>query len=185
MYKVCIYGNGGVGKTSLTQRYLTGVFKERYQLTIGVDFYVKKFELDGAKIALHIWDFAGEEKFRFLMPSSLAGAEGVIFMYDITRFNTLKDLSDWIKMYNNAIEKSDSNPVSLLVGGKLDLKEVRAITKENALEFGRNNRLNGYIECSSKDGTNIGQIFDNLTIMMMKNKGLFSKTDKKLEVITL
>jgi len=39
-FKVCLFGDGGVGKTTLTQRYLTGVFKERYSLTIGMDFYI-------------------------------------------------------------------------------------------------------------------------------------------------
>ena len=40
-YKLCIFGDGGVGKTTLTHRFLHGVFKEDYRLTIGMDFYLK------------------------------------------------------------------------------------------------------------------------------------------------
>ena len=43
-FKICIFGDGGVGKTTLTQRYMTGIFEEKYQLTIGMDFYLKKLK---------------------------------------------------------------------------------------------------------------------------------------------
>ncbi|MFX1464340.1 MAG: ADP-ribosylation factor-like protein [Promethearchaeota archaeon] len=56
------------GKTSVIQRYLTGIFKENAKkMTIGVDFYSKSAEVNGKKIRLQIWDFGGEERFRLVM----------------------------------------------------------------------------------------------------------------------
>ncbi len=47
MYKICIFGDGGVDKTTLVNRYLTGVFEEHLKITIGVNFYIKKLQLSG------------------------------------------------------------------------------------------------------------------------------------------
>ena len=45
MFKVCFFGEGGVGKTTLIGSSLTGVFKADTPLTIGVDFLVKKIQV--------------------------------------------------------------------------------------------------------------------------------------------
>ena len=83
IFKVCIFGDGGVGKTTLIKRYLSGTFDESTRITIGVDFHIKKLEVEGKQITLQLWDFAGEERFRMLLPTYMRGAKGGIFLYDI------------------------------------------------------------------------------------------------------
>lgn len=177
-YKICIFGDGGVGKTTLTQRYLTGVFKEKYQLTIGMDFYLKKLSLDGQDVSLYIWDFAGEEKFRFLMPAALMGAHAVIFMYDITRYITLKNLDNWFSVFKEAREKESQNIFVVAVGSKLDLAELRTIPKEAGDELIEKYDLNGWIECSAKDGTNVERIFEDITEGLLEQETLQKKSKK-------
>ncbi len=80
MFKLCIFGDGGVGKTTLVKRYLTGVFAGDTTMTIGVDFHIKKLNIEGKEVGLQIWDFAGEDRFRFLLPSYVFGTSGGIFM---------------------------------------------------------------------------------------------------------
>ena len=46
MFKICLFGDGGVGKTTLVNRYLTGVFKTDSSITIGVDFHIKKVKVE-------------------------------------------------------------------------------------------------------------------------------------------
>ena len=41
-FKLLMLGDASVGKTSLTHRYITGVFVDSPRLTIGVDFFSKK-----------------------------------------------------------------------------------------------------------------------------------------------
>ena len=168
-YKVCIFGDGGVGKTSLTHRFLEGVFKETYQLTIGMDFYVKKLEIDKKKISLQIWDFAGEEKFRFLLPGAVSGAKGCIFMFDITRYGTFKNLIDWLAIAKEINEKENQNPSVILVGSKLDLEGLRAISKDEANKFAKDYKFQEYVECSSKTGENVNEIFNKIASLMVKN----------------
>lgn len=45
--KVVIVGNGGVGKSSMIQRYCKGIFTKDYKKTIGVDFLERQIEIDG------------------------------------------------------------------------------------------------------------------------------------------
>ncbi len=167
-FKLPIIGDGGVGKTTLTHRYLHGLFKESYHLTIGVDFFLKKLDIDGKKISLQIWDFAGEEKFRFLLPGIINGANGTIFMFDITRYITFKNLSNWLTVFKTANENHKQTVPALLVGSKTDLKGIRTVPSKEAKSFAQDNDFIGYIECSSKNGENVEDLFRIITKSMME-----------------
>ena len=171
-FKVCIFGNGGVGKTTLVNRYLTGLFKDNLAMTIGADFYVKGMEIDGIKVTLQIWDFAGEDRFRFILPSYIAGASGCIFMYDITRYKSLEDIEDWMKVFNKGAQQLNDDIPLIMLGGKLDLQDKRAAPREDAIEIAKHYNFLEYIECSSKTGENVEQVFLKIGQIMLKKEGL-------------
>ena len=173
MFKICLFGDGGVGKTTLLGRYLTGLFKSNQTITIGVDFHVKKIQVDDKLVLLQIWDFAGEKRFRFLLPSYILGASGGIFMYDITRYSSLKNFPEWIKIFKNGFIGAKDKPLPIImVGGKLDLSFKRAVPTKEAFDLAKTNKLYGYIECSAKDGRNIEDIFTEIAKLMLKRAGL-------------
>ncbi|MCK4381898.1 MAG: GTP-binding protein [Candidatus Lokiarchaeota archaeon] len=167
-FKLPIIGDAGVGKTTLTHRYLHGLFKQSYHGTIGVDFFLKKLELNGKNISLQIWDFAGEEKFRFLLPGIINGANGTIFMFDITRYVTFENLSNWLSVFKTANENHNQTVPALLVGSKTDLEGIRTVPSKEAKSFAQDNNLSGYIECSSKNGENVEELFRKITKIMME-----------------
>lgn len=167
-FKLPIFGDSGVGKTTLTHRYLHGLFKESYHSTVGIDFFLKKLEIDGNKISLQIWDFAGEDKFRFLLPGVINGANGTIFMFDLTRYVTFENLANWLSVFKIANEKHDQTVPALLVGSKTDLEGIRTVPSKEAKSFAQANNLIGYIECSSKNGENVEELFRKITKIMME-----------------
>ena len=172
MFKVCIVGDGGVGKTCLVNRYLTGIFKSDSTMTIGVDFLLKTVEIDNKKVALQIWDFAGEDRFRFLLPSYVRGASMGIFMFDITRNASLTKLTDWLEVFRKGTVDENPEVPIFMVGGKLDLHDRRSVYSKDAVDMAKKYSLYDYIECSAKTGENVELIFYKIARALIESAGL-------------
>jgi small GTP-binding protein len=170
-YKVVIFGDAGTGKTTLTQRFLTNLFKSDSKMTIGVDFEVKSLEITEKKVKLQIWDFGGEERFRFLLPTYVRGANGALFMYDVTNYSSLAHIDDWLIVVRKEIRVEDQFPI-IVVGGKADLIEDREVSGEEGINIARSRGVDGFIECSSKTGENVEETFKALTQLMMQKSNL-------------
>jgi len=172
LFKVCIFGDGGVGKTSLVKRYLTGLFTGDSTMTLGVDFHMKKFEFHGKRVSLQIWDFAGEDRFRFLLPGYVKGASGGIFMFDITRRSSLRNFDDWLKIFKEGTEDINFEVPIIMIGGKLDLHDRRSVFSKDAVDMAKKFELLDYIECSAKTGENVELIFYKLALELTKRAHL-------------
>jgi len=136
-------------------------------MTLGVDFMLKTIEVNGEMIKLQIWDFAGEERFRFLFPSYIRGASGAVFMYDITNFGTIAHVDDWFEI----VEKEIKYPLPIVfVGGKTDLVHLKEVNTKKAMEIANLKGADGFIECSSKTGENVNKIFNLLTNLILNIK---------------
>jgi Ras-related protein Rab-11B len=165
LFKVCIFGDGGVGKTTLVKRYLTGVFNGSSTMTIGVDFHIKNVEVEGHIVKLQIWDFAGEDRFRFLLPGYMIGASAGVFMYDITRYSSIKNVLDWLEVYKQGTDKEI--PL-IMVGGKTDLAHKRAVERDVAMNLAKSKGFYGFIECSAKSGENVEATFRALARILLE-----------------
>lgn len=50
LFKIILVGDSDVGKTCMVQRFKSGLFIEKQQNTIGVDFTVRTLDIDGKKV---------------------------------------------------------------------------------------------------------------------------------------
>jgi len=157
--KILTAGEGGVGKTTLLHRYVEGKFSAETKMTIGVEFFLKETIIDSNHCTLQLWDFGGQERFRFLLESYVLGAKGALLMFDLTRLMSLENLQQWI----NIVRKGDPNLPVLFVGTKLDLTDEIQIDDDYAMSFLNDFNLIDYIKISSKTGENVGTVFEMLT----------------------
>jgi small GTP-binding protein len=120
--KVCLLGAHAVGKTSLAQRSVRGVFDERYLTTVGVR--VDRLTIDGRTLVL--WDLHGEDRFKQVEPSYLRGAHGLVFAFDPTRPATLDAL---VALEARLAPLIDALP-RVVVATKADLAPAWAVERE-------------------------------------------------------
>ncbi|MBY9020918.1 MAG: GTP-binding protein [Candidatus Lokiarchaeota archaeon] len=177
--KIIVLGDESVNKTSLILRYISGFFLDDIKLTIGVDFYSKSLNLDDKKIKLQIWDFAGEERFRFLLHQYCKGARGGLIVFDIADSSSLAHIDDWLSV----IRKEDNIPI-FLVGIIPDEKNKRRVSVENGKKIATSKNLNGYVECNLKTGENVERVFDELIRLMLADTS-YTPSQRKDEDLSL
>ena len=125
-------------------------FSEDYEPSIGVDFFSKTIRYKGRLIKLQIWDSAGQEKFKSLIPNYIRGSSLIFLIFDVSRKLSYDHLTDWIKF----ITDIDNSGIIIIIGNKIDLKEKREVNNEEAEKFCKENKYD-YFEVSAKEGTNI------------------------------
>ena len=169
VFKVVLLGDGAVGKTSIRSSYMGEGFKSgNYLLTIGVDFATKDITLDGRNFKCQIWDLGGQERFGFLRQQFLKGTQGVLFVYDTTRVETLESAIDWFY----EVEKEVHKPVPVLVlGNKIDAvseDQQNALPTELKLECWDQKNSFPILNTSALTGENIDKAFKILINNIMK-----------------
>lgn len=167
-FKVCIAGTFGVGKTTLLHRYLEKRFNPNVTSTIGSHFFVKHLKIPNVKnlFTLQIWDLAGQDHFKWVRHVFYKGARGIVYVFDLTRKNTFKDIIGWKKEVENSVGLLPN----VLVGNKLDLvsSEEKLITKDESDNVTQKLGACAYYETSAKTGTKVNDVFKKLTIEMYK-----------------
>jgi small GTP-binding protein len=167
LFRVCLLGDAGVGKTSLLTRFCDNYFFENYNNTIGIDFRVATLKYDNIISKIHIWDTAGQERFRSLGKNFYKDAYIVLLVYDITRLESFENLKNiW---YQELKENGEQNPIIAIVGNKSDLYEEEEIVKEEdarnyAKEIGALFNL-----VSAKNGLGIENLFNDILDAYLKN----------------
>jgi len=164
--KILTAGEGGVGKTTLLRRYVDGKFSASTKMTIGVEFFLKETEIDTNHCTLQLWDFGGQERFRFLLESYVLGAKGALLMFDLTRYQTLENLEQWV----NIVRKGDPKLPILFIGTKLDLTDEIMVDDDYAKEFINEFSLMGFLKISSKTGENVHDAFNILTRKILERQ---------------
>jgi len=155
LFKLLLIGDSGVGKSSLLLRFAVDTYTESFISTIGVDFKIRKIELDGKTIKLQIWDTAGQERFRTIESSFYRGAHGIIVVFDLTDQESFENVKQWLHEIDRY---APANVKKLLVGNKCDLASKRAVPTELAAAFAESLGVE-YLETSAKSALNVEKAF--------------------------
>ena len=154
--KVVLCGEIGVGKTALCKNFMGLSFNTQYVSTIGADFSIKEMDVDTQKgrVTFHyqIWDLAGQINYKEIRSRNYyRGASGALVVFDITRKDTLENITNWL-LELKSVFKNNPIPV-ILLGNKIDKRNSEAlyIQTSEGLEFAKNMVPFYYGEKSKKE----------------------------------
>ena len=154
-YKLIFLGDQSVGKSSILNRFLNDTFTEDYQATIGLDFQSKNIQIENQDIHLLLYDTAGQEKFRSLIPIYTRDANIILLVYDITNRDSFNHLPDWLKDLTNI---NVDEVIFAIVANKIDLNSKREVTHEEGQKFADEHNF-VFQEISAKTGTGFSDLF--------------------------
>lgn len=157
--QVGLVGDAQVGKTSLMVKYVQNVFDEEYTQTLGVNFLQRKVSIRTTDIIFSIKDLGGQREFINMLPLASVGSSAVIFLFDLTRPETLTSVKEWYRQAHGL----NTLAVPLLVGTKYDLfvnldQDYQEQISRTAMEYAQV-MDSPLIFCSTAKSINVQKIF--------------------------
>jgi small GTP-binding protein len=153
---VALVGCGAAGKTSIATRLSSGCFIETL-MTVGFNVETWSVSKEGGEGLLKaaLFDFGGQEQFRFFQGSLMKGAHVALLCVDVTRFMSLMDLDEWLPLIEHIPRKQ-----WLLLANKIDEGGLvtEDVIQEKAEELGI-----PYLMISAKTGQNFDKLMEILT----------------------
>lgn len=153
-YKLIVVGEPNTGKSALVRRWVEETYNNRYEATVGVDFYSKVI----GGVAITIWDMSGHPEFFEVRNEFYKDCQGLCLVFDMTNRRTFDALDMWLREAN----KFGADKASLytaIVGTKLDLGSRRVVTRQEAENWCDSRRFD-YFETSSSSGQGVPQVFE-------------------------
>ncbi|KAJ6111636.1 ras small monomeric GTPase [Penicillium sp. IBT 18751x] len=157
------------------------------------DSYSVTRTIDGLPYSLSITDTAGQEEYRGLWTASTLKSDAFLLVYDITNPSSLESLNYFMDLINmEAEQRVEDNerlrkelgdkaagtlvglppPVKIVAGNKCDLKDGRAVTSRDGLEYARKNGC-GFMETSAREMVNIEETFAHLVRRVVETRRLY------------
>ncbi|MEH2251063.1 Rab family GTPase [Nostoc sp.] len=163
--KICLFGDFGVGKTSLIRKFVECQFSDEYLSTVGVKISRKlvnssqKNLNSGQDLQMIIWDIEGSNKFKAVAQNYFQGSKGAVIVGDVTQPETLNHIREHIQTF------LDVNPKSYIVVALNKSDMIAAEYLENIRQMyqftEQTNILATYVT-SAKTGKNVDEIFQTL-----------------------
>jgi Ras-related protein Rab-6A len=175
-HKVIFVGDACTGKTSIINRIIDNPFNDTYEVSIGIDFMSKNIRFRGQNIKIQIWDSAGQEKYKGLIPSYVRNSSIVFIVYDVSNRTSFDNISNWISFVRN-IERT----TMILCGNKIDL--TREVQTNEGEELAKKEGLL-FFECSAKTNENIKKMFFS-SIAGLPTFGIYDEDERENLILEL
>ncbi|KAG0150135.1 hypothetical protein CROQUDRAFT_73452 [Cronartium quercuum f. sp. fusiforme G11] len=177
---IVIIGDGGVGKSSITMKFVKDEFEDSYDPTID-DSYTVSMDIDGTPWQIEILDTAGQEEFSGLwVEHAISQGDALIVTYAINSTSSFRLVPNLLKIASNArrgqlssdrkTKEVRTTPIYqtwefpfpfALVGNKVDLAESRTVPTSEGVQLA--DSCGGlFYESSAKANINVHEMFIDL-----------------------
>ncbi|MBH8572414.1 GTP-binding protein [Nostocaceae cyanobacterium CENA369] len=168
--KICLFGDFGVGKTSLIRQFVECQFSDRYLSTVGVKISRKSVDIlkkdlhDLQKLQLIIWDIEGSNKFKAVAQSYFQGSKGAVIVGDVTQPETLDNIQQHIQTFLAV----NPNSYIIVALNKSDLIATEYLENIRKMyQFKNQTNILDTYATSAKIGNNVNEIFQNLATYLI------------------
>ena len=117
--KILILGESKVGKSSLLLRFTEGIFKETIGPTLGIDYKIKRINIEGCSVNMQLWDTAGQERFKSIVESYYNGAHGIALVFDVSDEGSFDKIKSWMVHIEEKTKEEDRQKMTLCLIGRI------------------------------------------------------------------
>jgi small GTP-binding protein len=157
--RVITLGDSGVGKTALIHRMKTGEFLADTSPTIGAGVTAVDVDVEGARHPLQLWDTAGQELYRNIIPIYFKGAVFAMVCFSVADHRSFENLDSWLAEIE---EHSDAGIGLVLVGTKYDVAD-RVVTDDAAKRYADARRV-PVLFTSSASGQGVPELLAHVAV---------------------
>lgn len=169
--KVVIVGDADVGKSSIVTRYHENKHNPNIHPTLGAACVEKEVIYSGNTYILSMWDTAGQEAYRNLVPMYFRNSQIAIIVVDVTKPKADSIVDYWYPM---VMSNCDENIIVLLAGNKVDLAEERIISNDELSNIAAKYHM-PFFETSAKTGVGISSLFEQALSEFFKRGSVVEK----------
>jgi len=173
--KVAILGFRAVGKSSLTNAFVSGTFTDGYDPTIE-NVHHKTIRFRRVHFATEIIDTAGMDEYSRLSRNASVGVHGYALVFSIASRQSFERIAPINDALLNALGDAQDVP-RVLVGSMQDLTHQRQVSTQDAQTLAESMRI-PYLECSSKTGENVAEVFHTLMKEIERDEGLLNENEE-------
>jgi len=179
LFNIILAGNSAVGKSCLLNAATGEPFDTTFIPTVGVDFRVFTYEIDQKIVRLHVWDTAGQEKYKSIGQSYYRGAHGGLFVYDVTDRSSFEEVENWV---DDAREIMSNSENYVLIGNKCDLVQERKVEFEEGELLAKMFDMK-FRETSAKSRYHVKDVFWDLAKQIKDQQDLKQSIKKQKKII--
>jgi small GTP-binding protein len=176
--RVITLGDSGVGKTALIARMKTDKFLDATEPTIGAGVNLVEFDIGSEHYALQIWDTAGQELYRAIIPVYFKGAVFVILVFSVSDHKSFEHLDIWLEQIR---EHADTDIEIVLVAAKID-REDRQIEEDEAKKYASEHRLKIFFT-SARTGQNVQELMFDIALTLEKRENAVNEPEALVSTI--
>ncbi|CAL6053865.1 Rab11 [Hexamita inflata] len=150
-YKMIMIGDAAVGKTSLIYRYISNIFMDTYASTTITSFVSKRVK----DINLNIWDSAGQERFKSLVPSFFRQVKTIVIVFSAEDPKSFEKSKEWYDL----IQKTVTDPAQIIMVQNMIDKVQNKTVSQNILDYTKEHNMQ-FCQCSAKTGEGVQELFN-------------------------
>ncbi len=171
-FKFILTGDSGVGKTSLVNRFVEGIFPHDFRQTIGVNILSHTYTFMDNKVKLTLFDLGAQKFFQRVRKTYYLGSNAAIIVFDLNNRESFLNVASWREEFEKYV---DCDYILVLVGNKSDLE--RKVSTKEAQDLARLWNV-VYIETSALEGENVEEMFVMTTFNIIKKTQKLLRTQE-------